>query len=135
MPKFEQDGVYKKTLIESDDIYEGFMAIRAKDNDCTNDGYACTYQIISNPAEKLLPFKIDNTGLLSTLRSVKKGEYFEFKVRAFDCLNNQSFVDAQVMINVVEPCVPQWIDYQLKYYPFWKRLTFLNLLNPLHAIK
>ncbi|CAF0843509.1 unnamed protein product [Brachionus calyciflorus] len=109
--KFEQEGLYQKVLIESDEIYENFLTIRARDNDCTNDGYACHYQLLNEnliPVDPLFPFKIDTIGQLSSVRSVKRGEQFNFVTRAFDCLNNNSYVDAKVSISVNEPCLPQW---------------------------
>lgn len=124
VPKFEQEsGVYKKTLVESDLLYENIMSIRARDEDCTNDGYACSYKLLSAP--DLLPldessssssfaFQIHPTsGMLSSRLPLKAGDRFEFKVRAFDCLNNQSFVDADVLISVVEKCLPQWTSMLL----------------------
>ncbi|RNA41933.1 calsyntenin-1 isoform X1 [Brachionus plicatilis] len=112
--KFEHDGVHTATLTESNEIYQNFMSVRARDNDCTNDGYACSYQLLTEsliPVEPLFPIKIDNTGVLSTLRSVKRAESFDFIVRAFDCLNNQSHTDAKVLVTVVEPCTPEWTNY------------------------
>lgn len=109
--KFEQSSVYKKKLVESDEIYENFMSIKARDEDCTNEGYACSYKLLTKEflsVDSSFAFKIDDTGVLSSTRALKAGEEFEFKVRAFDCLNNHSFVDASVHINVVEKCVPQW---------------------------
>lgn len=113
--KFEHEGIYTTTLTESNEIYQNFMSIRARDNDCTNDGYACSYIILTEsliPVEPLFPIKIDNMGSLSTLRSVKHGENFNFIVRAFDCLDNESHTDAKVSISVVEPCKPEWINYR-----------------------
>lgn len=102
-------------MAESDDIYENFMSIRAKDNDCTNEGYACSYTLLLNDFNNVdanFAFKIDSTGSLSSTKAVKKGEIYEFKIRAFDCLNKESYVDTQAVIEVVEPCVPQFTDYQ-----------------------
>ena len=54
-------------------------------------------------------FKIDSkTGKLSSTRALRAGEKFNLKVRAFDCLNNESFVDADVNIDIVERCLPEW---------------------------
>lgn len=101
-------------MTESNEIYENFLTVRARDQDCTNEGYACSYQLLTDsliPVEPLFPIKIDNTGQLSALRSLKHGENLNFIVRAFDCLNNQSFVDAKVLITIVEPCTPEWTNY------------------------
>lgn len=106
--KFEQDGLYKKTLVESDLIYDEVMNVRARDEDCTNDGYACSYKLLSVSTDPYA-FKIDTaTGKISSTRALQAGEKFNFKVRAFDCLNNQSFVDADVTIEIAERCVPEW---------------------------
>ncbi len=107
--------MYKKTLVESDQLYQNFLSVKARDNDCTNNGYACAYKIISSKdnqaiLESQFPFKIDNNGLLSTNQPLSRAyaNFYDFKVRAFDCLNNESFVDATVNIQVAEPCLPQW---------------------------
>jgi hypothetical protein len=112
--KFEQRGVYAKTLVESDGLYKNFMSIKARDLDCTNNGYACSYKLLLNDLNdigKKFPFKIDSTGSLSTVRPVKSGESHKFKVRAFDCITNDSFAEAKVFINIAKPCVPQFFDY------------------------
>jgi hypothetical protein len=112
--KFEQAGVYTQTLVESDGLYENFMSIKARDLDCTNNGYACSYKLLLNDLNNVdvnFPFKIDSTGSLSTVRPIKSGEFLEFKVRAFDCVTKDSFVDTEVIIKVVEPCIPQFSDY------------------------
>ena len=111
--EFEQTQVYKKTLVESEQIYENFLALKAKDNDCTNNGFACFYALLNNQDNQVIsdpqfPFKIDNNGLLSTNQPLRHANFYDFKVRAFDCLNNDSYVDADVNVEVVETCVPQW---------------------------
>ena len=112
--KFEQSGAYTQTLVESDDLYENFMSVKARDLDCTNNGYACSYKLLLNDLNNVdenFPFKIDSSGSLSTVRPVKSGEFLEFKVRAFDCVAKDSFVDTEVIIKIVEPCIPQFFDY------------------------
>ena len=120
--QFEQSSVYKRTLVESDEIYENFMAVKARDNDCTNDGYACSYEIITDEinsilGEKQTTFKVDNLGMLSSTRALKNGEVFDFKVRAFDCLNKESFADALVHVEIIEKCYPQWTGRHLQFLP------------------
>lgn len=110
--KFESTE-YKKKLATSNLVYEKIMLIRAKDNDCTNDGYACGYELVSSDDSLVLdesksPFKIDSNGQLSTTQPLTKPQLFDFKVRAFDCLNKDSFVETPVHIEVVEPCYPKW---------------------------
>lgn len=110
--KFENNGLFKFTLTESDMLYQNSMNVSARDEDCTNDGYACLYKLFSKelvPIDDHYSFKIDSTtGKISSTRAVRAGEKFNFYVRAYDCLNNQSFVDAEVNIDVVEKCVPEW---------------------------
>lgn len=111
--KFENDGLYKKTLVESELIYEEFLSVRARDEDCTNDGYACLYKLLNSKdfagLEDQNAFKMNSkTGKLSSIRALRAGEKFNLKVRAFDCLNNESFVDADVNIDIVERCLPEW---------------------------
>jgi hypothetical protein len=97
------------------------MSVKARDNDCTNDGYACVYKLVppesianldmatSENIDAQMPFKIDNTGSLSTTRPLVAGKIYDFKVRAFDCISKDSYVEAQVHIEVIERCSPQWI--------------------------
>jgi hypothetical protein len=116
--KFEESGVYAKKMAESEEIYENFLSIKAHDEDCTNDGNACAYILLSKDSYALdssFAFRIDQTsGQLSSTRGLKSGELFEFKVRAFDCVNNASYVDAPVYISIVEKCTPQWTSKLLK---------------------
>ena len=107
---FDKD-LYKKTLIKSNDLYDNFMQVIARDEDCTNNGQACSYKLLKydlTEVESDFAFKIDQTGQLSTTRPMNKGELFEFNVRAFDCISKDSFVDVKVIIDVIEECVPQW---------------------------
>lgn len=113
--KFEKD-TYAAILVESNDLYENFVSVRARDQDCTNDGYACSYKLLNKYLEEADPstmaFKIDPvTGLLSSTRALRPTEKYELNVRAFDCVSKDSFVDTKVMIQVVEKCTPQWVDF------------------------
>ena len=109
--KFESANAYNAKLVKTDEIYDNFLLVRARDSDCTNEGYACMYQLASNSPDidvASLPFKIDNNGWLSSTRSLNQVETFSFNVRAFDCVSKDSFVETQVTVDIVEPCVPQW---------------------------
>jgi hypothetical protein len=110
--KFEKD-VYTKKLGESSDLYENFMTVSARDQDCTNAGNACSYKLLTkfldDIDEESFAFKIDSTGALSTRKAMLNGESYEFTVRAFDCVTKEAFVDARVKINVVGKCSPEWI--------------------------
>jgi hypothetical protein len=109
--KFEKN-VYTQTLGESADLYENFATASAKDQDCTNAGYACSYKLLTKFLDDIddesFAFKVDSTGALSTRKAMLAGENFEFTVRAFDCVSKESFVDARVKINVVAACTPEW---------------------------
>ena len=112
------------------------LTIKAHDNDCTNNGNACSYKLISldsehmNGDDKLFPFKIDHTnGVLSTNQPLNKLATYDFKVRAYDCLNKESFADALVHIDVVEPCVPQWMDFVNEMKPIEEQTTLFNSLK------
>ncbi len=109
--RFEEQ-VYKKILVESESLYENFMQVIAKDQDCTNDGFACSYKIVridSNDISPEFPFRINNNGMLSSVRALKSKEMFKFKVRAFDCITRDSFVETDVVVDIIESCKPQWI--------------------------
>ena len=111
--KFERD-IYTQNLAESNGIYENFMSVRARDLDCTNFGYACSYKLLLNDlneVNKNFPIQIDSNGSLSTVRSIKATKYLKFKVRAFDCVNKNSYVDTEVIIKVVKPCLPEYSDF------------------------
>ena len=111
--KFEEES-YNRTLVESESIYEKLITIRARDQDC-NHGFACSYKIIDQPMT--YAFRIDQlTGEISSTRAIKSGERFDFKVRAFDCVNNQLYVETGVSINVVEMCVPQWTSNKMRRF-------------------
>lgn len=136
-PRFEQPA-YEKTLVESTSVYESFMTVRARDSDCTNEGYACSYKLLTSD---LVPvdddeddaplFRVDKLGRLSSTRALVGAERFEYRVRAFDCLNNQSFVDAELVINVVEKCVPQWTSKGFANIQKYSN-NFLNLSKTNH---
>ena len=113
--KFESSDAYTAKLVKSDDLYDNFLAVKASDADCTNDGHACAYQLASNSPDvdvASLPFKIDDSGYLSSTRGLNKAETFVFNVRAFDCVSKDSYIETQVTVEVVEPCVPQWTGKQ-----------------------
>jgi hypothetical protein len=83
-----------------------------------------------NGDDKLFPFKIDHTnGVLSTNQPLNKLATYDFKVRAYDCLNKESFADALVHIDVVEPCVPQWMDFVNEMKPIEEQTTLFNSLK------
>ena len=127
--KFEREDVYRQTLVESDSIYESFAQVRARDKDCTNNGYACAYKLLLNDLNEVdanFPFKIDAAGSLSSVRAVKAGEFYEFKVRAFDCVSKEAYVDAEVIVNVIEPCIPQFFDYASEVVPALDQTTSLG---------
>jgi hypothetical protein len=131
--KFEQQ-TYTETLIESTELYENFMQIRAHDNDCTNDGYACSYKLLTkNLAEISEPdfaFKIDQaTGTLSSTRELKSSEVFEFTLRAFDCISHDSFVDASILINVIEKCTEEWQNYSTELISGSQDISIFETLN------
>ncbi len=111
------------------------MTIKAHDNDCTNNGNACSYKLITLDSEndddvKLFPFKIDPTnGVLSSKQPLNKLATYDFKVRAYDCVNKDSFVDALVHIDLVEPCVPQWMDFVNEIKPIEEATTLFNSLK------
>ena len=118
--KFEEES-YNRTLIESESIYEKLMTIRARDQDCT-DRFACSYEIIDQPM--IYAFRIDQlTGEISSTRALISAERFDFKVRAFDCVNNQSYVETDVSINIVEMCVPQWTSNKMRRFKKLKSLS------------
>jgi hypothetical protein len=109
--KFENvEETYKKTLTRSNDIYKDFLTVRAKDDDCTNNGFACSYELISDNTR--LPFTINNNGQLSSTQPLQVLQTYKFIVRAFDCVNKESFVETNVNIDIAEPCIPQWIDFK-----------------------
>jgi hypothetical protein len=106
-------------MVASDQLYLNFMSVKAHDNDCTNEGDACSYKLVppdsianldtNENIEAQMPFKIDGTGSLSSTRPLIAGKIYDFKVRAFDCISKESFVDAQVHIEIIDRCSPQWI--------------------------
>lgn len=121
---------YHHSIVESDQIHDKFMTVRATDNDCTNNGYACSYGLERGNSEEL-PFKINDQGELSTVKPLTHFQVYEFKVRAYDCLNNNSFAEADVRIEVVEPCIPQWADYPKEVLSTSKSTYLFEQINPL----
>lgn len=113
--KFDQTEPYRKTLVATETgLNQNFLTVKARDFDCTNQGFACEYKLVTNDESEreFLPFNIDRaTGSLSSVRTLKAGELFDFKVRAFDCVSKDFYVEAQVIVKVVEPCIPQFFDY------------------------
>ena len=90
------------------------MQVQAKDQDCTNNGQACAYKLLRQDLTEVdvtFPFSIDGFGQISTTGPINKGDLFEFTVRAFDCVNKNAFVDAKVIVDVIDECVPQWTDF------------------------
>ena len=81
----------------------------AKDHDCTNNGLACSYSLEHElTVVDEFPFSISTTGQISTKRSLTQAGVYDFRVRAYDCVNNKSFVEVPVHVDIIEPCVPQW---------------------------
>ena len=112
MLEFESTPYYGTTLEKTDGIYQNFLLVRARDSDCTNDGFACAYELASNTDAvdvASLPFKIDNTGYLSTTTILNKSETFVFNVRAYDCVSKDSYVETQVTVEIAESWVPKWV--------------------------
>ena len=94
-------------------IYDNVMTVKARDNDCTNDGFACSYQLVSDDEMSIIlddkfPFNIDINGVISSTQPLTKVGQFSFKVRAIDCLNKDEYVEVPVHIEVVDSCSPQW---------------------------
>lgn len=114
--QFENPGSYNKKLATSNMIYDNVMTVKARDNDCTNDGFACSYQLVSDDEMSIIlddkfPFNIDINGVISSTHPLTKVGQFSFKVRAIDCLNKDEYVEVPVHIEVVDSCSPQWADY------------------------
>lgn len=114
--EFEKPDSYNKKVATSNMIYDNIMTVKARDNDCTNDGFACSYQLVSEDEMGLVldekfPFKVDSNGVISSTQPLTKAGQYSFKVRAIDCLNKDEYVEAPVHIEVVESCLPQWTDY------------------------
>lgn len=109
------------------------MTIKAKDNDCTNEGNACSYQLISSDEAIILDdkfsFKIDTNGILSSTQPLNNPTIYDFKVRAFDCLNKNSYVDAPVRIEIVEQCTPQWTNNQQELTPTSEQTNLFEQLK------
>lgn len=101
---------YRATLVESEKLHDNFMTVKAKDFDCTNNGYACAYSLHSHELDNHLefPFKIDTDGQISTVSALTAPHSYEFTVRAYDCVSTQSFIETKVIVSVVEQCRPQW---------------------------
>lgn len=120
VPKFEEDNYYRD--LYEDQINDLILTLNAKDSDCTNNGNACDYKIILSDEDEMefdeYPFKINSKGYLSNViklnRSVRA--FYDFKVRAYDCLNNVSYSETNIHIEILEKCVPKWIinDSKLK---------------------
>lgn len=110
--EFEQTEYHTSLVKSAESTYTNFMSIRAKDHDCTNNGQACSYSIVPNAnSQQELPFQINNEGQISTKLPLTETRMYDFKVRAFDCVNPASYVETTVYIDVVEPCLPKWISY------------------------
>lgn len=105
-PQFEQRQ-YSKKIVKTDEIVESILTVKARDKDCTNNGYACSYEIVRD--QPVVPFKVDASGSISTTESLDKAGTYTFKVRGYDCLNKNSFAETDVTIEVSEPCVPKFI--------------------------
>lgn len=114
---------YQSTLIKSEHLYENFLSVSAKDHDCTNNGLACSYSLEHElTVVDEFPFSISTTGQISTKRSLTQAGVYDFRVRAYDCVNNKSFVEVPVHVDIIEPCVPQWTGNFFLYY-FSERST------------
>lgn len=109
--EFEQRE-YHLSLVKADHTYTNFLTVKAKDHDCTNNGQACSYSIVPNDInQQELPFQINNEGQVSSKSVITESRMYDFKVRAFDCVNPASYAETSVHIEIVEPCVPKWSDY------------------------
>jgi hypothetical protein len=47
-------------------------------------------------------------GFVSNTMPINEVSRFDFTVRAFDCLDDNSFTDISVHDDVIEPCTPEW---------------------------
>lgn len=124
-----QQASYVKSVVESELMYENFMEVKARDQDCTNNGYACSYSLLSSLLDDVddsFAFKIDNTGRISSTRALKRGESFEFVVRAFDCVNKDSYTDVNVKISVIEKCKSEWTGKQTQIVKHVIKMTNLK---------
>ena len=104
--KFDGSDYYAQ-LVE-DTINEDILIVKARDDDCTNDGFACDYEIANNED---VPFKINKLGFISNTKALKKSDKpsYDLIVRAYDCLDLDSkFIETNVHIDIKEPCRPHW---------------------------
>lgn len=116
---------YMVRLVKSEKGYENFLTVKAMDYDCTNNGMACSYTLEHELyLSTEFPFKVNANGELSIEGEISRPRSYQFKVRAYDCVNKKAFVEANVKVEIVEPCVPEWTGKWL----FWK--LFLNLKYP-----
>jgi hypothetical protein len=84
------------------------MIVKARDDDCTNDGFACSYEIANNED---VPFKVNKLGFISNTKPLKRSDKasYDLIIRAYDCLDfDNEYVETNVHIDVKEPCRPQW---------------------------
>ena len=114
------------------------MQVQAKDQDCTNNGQACAYKLLRQDLTEVdvtFPFSIDGFGQISTTGPINKGDLFEFTVRAFDCVNKNAFVDAKVIVDVIDECVPQWTDFSTDINTLTNRRCWAKMLNSNNTLK
>ncbi len=103
--------LYTATLVQAENhIYEDFLTVRATDHDCSNQGLACAYSLHHELyLDDEFPFIVNNEGHLSTKGQLNAApRSYQFKVRAYDCVSTGTFVEADVTVEVHEPCVPEW---------------------------
>ncbi len=119
-------------MIKSNEIYENFMQVQAKDQDCTNNGQACAYKLLKPDLTEVdvnFPFSIDEFGQMSTNRPINKGDLFEFTVRAFDCVTKDAYVDAKIIVDVIDECVPQWTDFSTDLNPLTESTSLFDSIK------
>ena len=102
--KFDGNDYYA-SLVE-DNISESILIVKAHDDDCTNDGFACSYEIVNNDD---VPFKINKLGFISNTKALKRSDKakYDLIIRGYDCLDNK-YVETNVHIEVKEHCRPEW---------------------------
>ena len=85
---------------------EAVVIVKAKDDDCTNNGFACNYEIVNN---ENVPFAINKLGFISNTKELKRSdkESYDLIVRGYDCIDNK-YAETNVHIEIKEQCRPEW---------------------------
>lgn len=121
---------YSSKLIKSANLYENFISVKARDNDCTNSGIACSYTLEhTDYLDEDFPFKIDTDGQISSTQGITQNRNYNFKVRAYDCVKKSSFVETNVDISIVEPCTPKWTDFPKEIVCIAKSTILFEQIN------